>query len=272
MNLSELLTWPYVLATRRANAGLSALEAEEEERALSHLRSVFGEDVLAIPRMAQDRVLNWAPWTRRWLVWLSTSIWRVEQMPNYDKLRERLVDLDQIRRGVLRIASCRALGRRRPASEFRCPCGCRRRSEDAGHFGGGFGVRHQVSLEVSVMYGAKTQVDQSRIVEQIFRLLVFHDHQPLAFAGHLLRLVTDAEIEGLLGRIYWEMMEVRKEAAFREVVVDNALILALAPTEHTNDVASWALGHGLDMGSFTGTLPDLDGALGLQLKVDQKAR
>jgi hypothetical protein len=126
--------------------------------------------------------------------------------------------------------------------------------------------------EVSVMYGAKTQVDQSRIVEQIFRLLVFHDQEPLAFAGHLLRLVTDAEIEGLLGRIYWEMMEVRKEAAFREVVVDSALILALAPTEHTNDVASWALGHGPDMGSFTGTLPDLDGALGLQLKVDEKAR
>jgi hypothetical protein len=32
------------------------------------------------------------------------------------------------------------------------------------------------------------------------------------------------------------------------------------------------LRHGLDVGSFAGALPDLDGALGLQLKVDEKAR
>jgi hypothetical protein len=92
MSLSDLLTWPYVLATRRANVGLSTLDSEEEERELSHLRSVFGEDVSGIPCMVQDRLLNWAPWTSRWLVWLSTSIRRVEPMPNYDKLRERLVD------------------------------------------------------------------------------------------------------------------------------------------------------------------------------------
>jgi hypothetical protein len=34
MSLSDLLTWPYVLATRRANVGLSTLDSEEEKREL----------------------------------------------------------------------------------------------------------------------------------------------------------------------------------------------------------------------------------------------
>jgi hypothetical protein len=272
MSLSDLLTWPYVLATRRANVGLSTLDSEEEEQALSHLRAVFGEDVSGIPCRVQERLLNWAPWTSRWLIWLSTSVRRVEPMPNYDKLRERLVDPIKFDEGcsVLHVAERLVAAGLRVSFDVHVDVDGAQKMPDLLVEDPESGITFH--CEASVMYSAKSQVDQSRIVEQIYGLLAFHDQEPLAYAGRLLRTVADAETEGLLGRIYWEMMEVRKEAVFREVVLDDALVLALAPTDRTDDVASWALRRGLDVGTFVGALPDLDGALGLQLKVDEKAR
>jgi hypothetical protein len=90
--------------------------------------------------------------------------------------------------------------------------------------------------QVSVMYGAKTQVDQSRLVDQIFRLLAL---QPRTSRFRRTPSAADCRCG-----------DRRKRA---------------------DDLASWALRRrGLEIGSFIGTLPDLDGARGLQLRGDEK--
>ncbi len=64
--------------------------------------------------------------------------------------------------------------------------------------------------EVSVMYSARAQAVQSRAVNLIFRSLLFADGEPLIFCGRLLRPISDAEVDGLVGRVLWESMEARK--------------------------------------------------------------
>ncbi len=86
MNSSEMISWPYILATRQRQVSLSPLQAAEAEAALNHLRTLFGEDILAFPVRLQERLLNWAPWTYRWLNWFSASLHLVETARNYRSL------------------------------------------------------------------------------------------------------------------------------------------------------------------------------------------
>src|ERR1700733_11588347 len=86
------LTWNYILKTRRENDRDPSASVEAAERALVHLRSTMGEDVIALPERFLTTLLNWAPWTYRWLTWLSNSIAQVEHVDGFDSLRQRLSD------------------------------------------------------------------------------------------------------------------------------------------------------------------------------------
>lgn len=86
------LTWDYILKTRRENRGDTTVSVEAAEGGLLHVRSTLGEDARALPERVLTTLLDWSPWTYRWLIWLSSAIARVERVDGFDSLRERLVD------------------------------------------------------------------------------------------------------------------------------------------------------------------------------------
>lgn len=94
----------------------------------------------------------------------------------------------------------------------------------------------------------------------------------MVFSGRLLRPVSEDEIEGLRGRIQWEVWEIRKEQSFREVNVEGTLTLALAPAQDAKCVAEWGRERGLSPNSFCGVSPGADGYARLRLKVEEKAK
>ena len=83
---------------------------------------------------------------------------------------------------------------------------------------------------------------------------MFQDGGRLAYAGRVLRLIAREEIEGLAGKIRWEILEVRKERTFREVALNETMLLALAPG---TDGKRRTVGSGTRMGSlfFGGVTP-----------------
>src|SRR5215469_14397106 len=82
------IDWEYVLSSRRQHADVGGCSHVEVERTLTHLRSVLGVEVMVLPVLLLERLLNFAPWTYRWLGWLSESIHRVEGAIGYESLRD----------------------------------------------------------------------------------------------------------------------------------------------------------------------------------------
>lgn len=61
------ITWAYIMTTRRENNRASANSIEHDEQALVYFRSMLGEDVAGLPERIQRSLLDWSPWTYRWL-------------------------------------------------------------------------------------------------------------------------------------------------------------------------------------------------------------
>src|ERR1700722_440172 len=267
------IDWEHILSVRRQHVDAAALACADAERASVHLRSLFGEDVMALPLPVLERLLNFAPWTYRWLCWLSDAMRRVEAASGYAGLCDRLRDSLKFDEAcsVLQVAERLAAVGLRVSFDVPAQVGSAMKVPDV------FVEDETESVtfhcEVSVMYSAKAQADQWRICHRIVHSLLFQiDAERFLFCGRLLRPVADSEIEGLIGRIRWEMMEVRKDRALRLFDVEDSLRLALAPTERESELQSWALEQGLGVNSFAGVPIAADRAVRLRNKIEDKAR
>jgi len=266
------ITWSYVFEMRRDADGLLASDIEKATSALGHLRSIFGEDVMGLPVQFLERMLNRALWTYQWLIWFSESIHRVEPMGGYASLRERLINPTKFDEATSVLQVAERLVAAGLQVSFDMPV----------HIGGASKVPDilvqdlesdtKFFCEVSVLYSAKGRVDQSRVIDQIAKVLLFQQDDRVVFSGRLLRPLDEEEVDGLINRIQWEVWETRKEVSFREVALDGALLLALAPEEHKAKVASWAGERGLELNAFGGVSPGVNNAARLRYKIEEEVK
>jgi hypothetical protein len=269
MPLPEL-TWNYILKTRRENGGDPIVSVETAEGALLHLRSTLGEDVIALPERVLRTLLDWSPWTYRWLTWLSNSIARVERMDGFASLRQRLADRSKFAEAysVLQVADrlvAADLAVRfdipvQVGLSFKVPDMLVADSETGANF----------YCEVSTLYSAQGHGDQSRLLNAVHSVLIQRTI-PVAFAGRLLRPIGDEEFEGLMNRIQWELIEIENDSSFHEFEVGDALQLALAPVALRDRVAVWAQEHGLQPDSLSAALPASDPLARLRRKIEEEA-
>jgi hypothetical protein len=271
MPLPEL-TWNYVQKTRRENGADPIVSIEVAERALLHLRSTLGEDVSALPERVLRTLLDWSPWTFRWLTWLSSSIARVEHMDGFDSLRLRLAHQSKFEEAysVLQVADGLVAADLMVRFDVPVQVGPNLKMPDIQIADSETGASFY--CEVSTLYSAQGQVDQSEVLNAIHTVLMRIQRRiPVAFAGRLLRPIADEEVEGLINRIQWELIEIENDPSFHEIDVGGALQLALAPAELGDRVSVWAQGHGLELNSLCGALPATDHAERLRRKIEEEA-
>jgi len=269
MQLAEL-TWNYILKTRRENGGDPVVSIEAAERALLHLRSTMGEDVIALPERFLTTLLNWAPWTYRWFTWLSNSIARVEGVGGFDSLRQRLSDRSKFEEAysVLQVADGLIAGDLTVSFDVPVKVGPNCKMPDILVTDSETGASFY--CEVSVSYTAQGHVDQSRLLDAIQTTLI-HRTAPLAFAGQLLRPIADEEVEGLIHRIQWELIEIENDSSFHEIDIDGALQLAVAPAALVDRVLEWARQHGSELNSLSAALPATDHIARLRRKIEEES-
>jgi hypothetical protein len=265
------VTWGYILKTRRENGGDLAVPVEAAEQALLHLRSTMGEDVGALPERVLTTLLNWAPWTYRWLTWLSNSIARVERVDGFDGLRQRLSDPSKFEEAYSVLQAADSLIAANLAICFDIPVqvGLRLKKPDIQVMDAETGVSFY--CEVSVSYTAQGHAAQSQFLSAIHTTLV-HRTVPLAFAGKLLRSIAVEEVEGLINRIRWELVEIENDSSFHEIDIDGALQLAVAPAALGGRVSEWARQHGLELNSLSAALPATDHIERLRRKIEEESR
>ena len=86
------VNWQTVNEARLAGMPPCGHERKQTEAALCHLRSVFGDDVSAVPELVLRNLFNTAPWSYDWLAWLSESLVRLSSAAGIGSLHKRLAD------------------------------------------------------------------------------------------------------------------------------------------------------------------------------------
>jgi hypothetical protein len=243
------VTWQVINDARLVGMPPCRREREQAELALCHLRSLFGDDLNAVPALVLRTLFNTAPWTCNWLAWLSDSVVRLSSAVGIDSLRERLADPRRFMEAysVLQVAERLHMVGLEISIDIPVMVGARERIPD-------LQVRDSETgemffAEVSVLFISERQAAGSGAFDQLSRQLV--QTPGIAFAGRLLSLPAD-DVSGIANRLTWELVEMQHCPGLREIMLPNVLELAIAPAEQMHIVEEWAVKRGLQLGSFAG--------------------
>lgn len=264
------VTWPYIVERRRADSPAVSADLAKSERALRHLQDFFGDDVSALPPPLFDHLVNVAPWTYEWTCWLSDSLHRIEPAKGYDKLRQRLTDPERFMEAwsVLQVAERLQTTGFPVAFDVPLVIEATRKVPD-------LVFTHPTTetayiCEVSVLFSADAHASQSELLDCIFRLFLFQGDDRVAYAGCIFPDALGEETDGLVNRVAWEIMEVRRERTYREINLENALTMALAPEADSSLVAQWANARGMDFGSLAALRSPIHQWGRLRAKISEK--
>ena len=232
-------------------AGMPACgrERARAESVLCHLRSLFGDDLRAVPDLILRNLFNTAPWTYDWLTWLSESLVRPSSAANISSLHKRLVDPSQFMEAysVLQVADRLHMVGLEISIDIPVVVGLVKKEPD-------LQVRDSETgelffVEVSALFISAQQEAASAAFDQVSRRLL--QTSGIVFAGQFLSLPTD-DVSEIADRLTSELSEMQRCLSFREVTLPDVLELAIAPAEQRGIVQEWAVKRGLGLGSFAG--------------------
>jgi hypothetical protein len=219
-----------------------------------------------------ERLLNFAPWTYEWLVWLSKSIRSVERASEFDGLRKRLTDPDRFDEAcsVLQVTERLVAAGLDIAFDQAVLVDSARKIPDLLVRDLAAGV--QFHCQISVQYSAAALAEQSRAADAVIESLLYASHEPVLFSGRFLRAIPQNEIDGLARRVQWELMEIARAPGLREIVIENMLQLAIAPRSHAAELTLWTQMQGLQVGTFGGAGISSDELARLRRKIEDEAK
>lgn len=262
------LTWDHVLAGWPPYLKQAGIDPALADRTFARLRAFFGDDPMAVPPPMLSSFTNMVRQNLDWLVWLTDCLDRFAAADGYASLCADLRDRDKYDAAatVLQVADrlhavdmdigfdVRFAGSKKvPDLRFRD------RATDTSFY-----------AEVSIMFTAQPQVDASRFFRGLIDLGHSFYDDPVVCGGRILRAVAPEEADGLLGRVRWEMLEVRRDRKFREVTFDDCLLLALAPEALKEEVDRWSEARQFEPGTFGAAMPAVDDFWRLHGKITEE--
>jgi len=264
--------WDHVLAGWPPYLEQAGIDPARADGVFARLRSFFGDDPMALPRPVFGSLTNVVPQSFDGIVWFADCLDRFAAADGYTSLCADLRDANKhdAAATVLQIADrMHAVGIEVAFDPSIVVEGSKKvpdlllmdRTSGASFY-----------AEASIMFSADRRVEASDVFDRLIDLFhSFHD-DPVTYGGLILRPIAPDEIEGFIGRMRWEILEVRRDRSFREVRLDDALLLGMAPEVLKEDVDRWSKVHGLEPGSFGALLPSVDDFLRLHGKIAEKAQ
>jgi len=265
-------TWDHVLAGWPPYLDQAGVDPARANRAFARLRSFFGDDPMALPRSVFGSLINVVPQSLEWIVWFADCLDWFAAADGYTSLCTDLRDANKhdAAATVLQVADrMHTVGMGAAFDPSIIIDGIRKvpdlllrdRTTGASFY-----------AEASIMFSADRRVEASDVFDRLIALFhSFHD-DPVSYGGLVLRPIAPDEIEGFIGRVWWEILEVRRDRSFREIRLDDALLLGMAPEALKEDVDRWAKVHGFEPGSFGAMLPSVNDFLRLHGKIAEEAQ
>jgi hypothetical protein len=265
-------TWDHFIASRRGNLHAARIDHDLADRAFARLQQFFGDDPMTVPDRVMDYVINCAPHTYEWICWFSGCLDQFADTNGYASLCADLRDNDKhdAAATVLQVADrLHAVGLEIAFDPSVVIDGKKKmpdllvRDRAANNF---------FYAEISIMFSAHRRVEASDVFDRLRDLIHSFRDDPVAHGGRILRPIAPSEVEGLIGLVYWEILEVQRARRFREVRFEDSLLLALAPEALKDEVDRWSEAHQFEPGSFGAGMPPVDEFMRLHIKIAEEVQ
>lgn len=265
------ITWTDIFDARAMTDDAVGEDTRGAENALATVRTFFGETPDWPPRLLSF-LLNKAPWTYRWLLWLADSFERLDSVPGFSGLASRLRHRDQFDEALSVLQVAERLDVVGCQVAFEVPAAINGRTKLPDIFVRDPDNGTSFFCEVSVLFSAENDVDAASALEAMQRCFRSIGVDDLAISGVLMVPESKEELDGLIGRLRWEAMETKRDGAFREVVISEMLAFAFAPKTLSKSIDDWSESYGLQPNSY-GVMPrPIDHTKRLRQKLAEKVQ
>jgi len=247
--------WDKLIQHCDALDGLTDFEKEKAKRAFQFLRQELGENFLEDAFSSQhpicQYVINLAPWTRKWIIWLGEALRELRKHQNYSKLLSRIKDRNKFGEAlsILEVAyKFSRIGFEIIIDpKLKYPDGERvpdLKLTDAD-------TQEELFVEVSALHESRIARDASqtmqKITEPLWRCIPF-----LHFCGRIYKILSQRHLDYIVKKVEETVEKAKRENSFQELVIEDVIEMGIAPETDKQLLEKWATERGLKIGEFSG--------------------
>jgi hypothetical protein len=256
---------------------LNRLEKDEARRAFDYLKRTLGEDFLRRIQATgkyhplMGYVINFAPWTRKYLTRLAASIRALETSPNIANVLRQLEEADRFLHNVLLIEATAKLVLEgfRAAFEPTLPPANFQKQPDAKLVSPE--TQEEIFLEVSILGRARESIEAFEAMNAV-TITFMKMPAGVRWAGRLYKIPAPSHLTDIVSRIEKALQRVVQEQCFTTVSEEGTIDVAVCPESQMELLEDWCSKHALQPGSFEGP-PDYGNAIArLRRKIETEQK
>ncbi len=270
----EFTEWNYWIEHLKEEE-LTETEKERAKKALNLLRNIFGENLFkdveygAHPIVAN--ILNYAPWTRRWLIWISDTIDSVNQCPNGNRIIERLRNKQTYNEALSVLEFAYKFLKNGFEVELYPAVPEIKKEADLKIINPKTG--EYLYVEMTSLGGSKQWKDATKTFNAVsdkILSLSHHDDPDLIYSCKVRKYLTRRHLEEVLSKIENTARKAR-ENGFAEYTEEGTIDLALATEDKRSMLNEWAKSRGIDA-SIIGPSTNVDEIYRIARKIEEEQR
>lgn len=273
--LEDYMDWEKLIKHSETLDGLTELEKEKAKRAFRLLNNEFGDDFLrnafANHHPIVQYIMNLAPWTRKWIIWLAESINELRNQEGYPNLLDRLKNKEKFGEGL----SVLEIGHKFSKAGFNISIdpvvkvSGREKIPDLKL--ADKDTKEELFAEVSILGESRVARDAFQTMERItgplWRSVPF-----VRYCGRIHKTLSERHLDHIVKQIEEIAEKVKRENIFQELVVEDVIEIGIATESEKLFLEKWAEERGLKVGEFSGPSFDVDEISRTKRKVENKQK
>ncbi|MEW6231759.1 MAG: hypothetical protein AB1566_05510 [Chloroflexota bacterium] len=271
----DYLDWEKLIQHCETIDGFTDLEKEGAKRAFRLLKEEFGNDFLkcafANYHPIRHYIVNLAPWTRRWVIWLAEAIKELKDQENYPNLLSRLKDDEKFGEGVSVLESAYKLSKAGFNISFDPLIDSLGRTKSPDLKLIDKDTKEELFVEVSVLGESKIARDASqtmqRIIEPLWWSVPF-----MHYCGRIYKTLSEKHLAHIVKNLDEIVEKVKRENIFQNLVIEDVIEMGIAPENDKQFLEKWATERGLKVGEFSGPPFDVDEILRTKRKIENEQK
>ncbi len=254
---------------------LTTYEKDEAKRAFEFLNGELGKDFLDEIHnryhVLTPYILNFAPWTRKWIAFFADMLKEVKDFENYSSLLKRLKDNKQSEEALTVLEPAYKFSKEGFKIFFDTKIDFLKKStipdfkvvtEDG---------QEILFVEVSKHEESDRQKGALKTMERITEFL-WRSVPSLHYCGRIYKSLAAKHLEDIAKKVEKTVEKVREYNSFQKLIIEDIIEIGIAHESDKEILQKWALERGLEVGKFSGPPIDVDEVQRIRVKVEKEQK
>jgi len=252
---------------------LTELEKEKAKRAFMLLKKELGDsflkDAFASGHPVVRKIVNLAPWTRKWMTWFAEAIGEVKNQENYSSLLSRLKDKDKFGEGLSVLEIAYKFSKAGFIISFDPIVSVSGRTQKPDLKLTDKDTGENLFAEVSILGESEIAREASQTMERITEPL-WYSVPFVCYCGRIHKTLSEKHLEYIVNKVKGVAEKVKRENAFQELVEEDVIEMGIALENDKQFLEKWASERGLKVGEFSGPPFDVNEILRTKSRIEKE--